>query len=105
MVTRGYAERKRLFDRVQAIVVENLPLVPLVSPNLLAGAKKGLANFQPAVIEPYTLWNIEQLYWRAGRSPPVSQPISGVEQYAAWWRSAWPAMSAPGARCWIATRT
>jgi peptide/nickel transport system substrate-binding protein len=65
MVTRGYAERKRMFDRVQAIVAENLPLVPLVSPNLLAGAKSGLANFQPALIEPYTLWNIEQLYWRA----------------------------------------
>ena len=26
MVTRGYAERKRLFDRVQAIVVEDQPL-------------------------------------------------------------------------------
>jgi peptide/nickel transport system substrate-binding protein len=65
MVTRSYVERKRLFDRVQAIVAENLPMVPLVSPDLLAGAKKGLANFQPAVLEPYTLWNVEQLYWRA----------------------------------------
>jgi peptide/nickel transport system substrate-binding protein len=64
MVTRGYAERKRMFDRVQAIVAENLPLVPLVSPNLLAGAKKDLANFQPALIEPYTLWNIDRLFWR-----------------------------------------
>jgi peptide/nickel transport system substrate-binding protein len=64
IVTRDYAERKRLFDRVQAIVAEYLPLVPLVSPDLLAGAKKGLANFQPAVLEPYTLWNVEQLYWR-----------------------------------------
>jgi peptide/nickel transport system substrate-binding protein len=65
MVTRGYAERKQLFDRVQAIVVENQPLVPLVSPNLLAGAKKNLANFRPALIEPYVLWNVDQLYWRA----------------------------------------
>jgi peptide/nickel transport system substrate-binding protein len=72
MVTRDYAERKRLFDRVQAIVVENQPLVPLVSPNLLAGAKKGLANFRPALIEPYTLWNVEQLYWRA--------PATGARQ-------------------------
>jgi peptide/nickel transport system substrate-binding protein len=65
MVTRGYTERKRMFDRVQAIVAENLPLVPLVSPNLLAGAKRDLANFQPALIEPYTLWNIDQLFWRS----------------------------------------
>jgi peptide/nickel transport system substrate-binding protein len=65
LVTRQFAERKRLFDRVQAIVVANQPLVPLVSPHLLAGAKKDLANFHPVVIEPYTLWNVEQLYWRA----------------------------------------
>jgi peptide/nickel transport system substrate-binding protein len=68
IVSRSYAERKRLFDRVQAIVVENQPMVPLVSPNLLAGAKKNLANFHPALIEPYTLWNVEQMYWRAGAS-------------------------------------
>jgi peptide/nickel transport system substrate-binding protein len=66
MVTRSYAERKAMFDRVQAIVVEYQPLVPLVSPNLLCGAKKDLANFLPALIEPYTLWNVERLYWREG---------------------------------------
>ena len=66
MVTRSYAERKAMFDRVQAIVVEYHPLVPLVSPNLLCGAKKDLANFLPALIEPYTLWNVERLYWREG---------------------------------------
>jgi peptide/nickel transport system substrate-binding protein len=64
MVTREYTERKRMFDRVQELVVENLPMVPLVSPNLLVGAKKSLANFRPALLEPNTLWNIEQLYWR-----------------------------------------
>jgi peptide/nickel transport system substrate-binding protein len=64
-VTPNYAERKRLFDRVQSLVTENLPLVPLVSPHLLAGAKGRLVNFKPAIIEPYVLWNVEQLYWRA----------------------------------------
>ena len=72
MVTREYKERKRLFDRVQEILVEYQPVVALVSPNLLAGARKNLANFQPAVLEPYTLWNIEQLYWR--------RPTSGARQ-------------------------
>jgi peptide/nickel transport system substrate-binding protein len=67
MVTTGYAERKRMFDRVQEILAEYQPLVALVSPDLLVGAKKALANFHPAVIEPYTLWNIEQLYWRGGK--------------------------------------
>ena len=48
-MTRNYAERKRMFDRVQEILVEYLPLVPLVSPDVLAGAKKDLANFRPAL--------------------------------------------------------
>jgi peptide/nickel transport system substrate-binding protein len=65
MVTRKYAERKPLFDRVQELLMENLPLIPLVSPNILVGAKKGLENFRPAVLEHYTLWNIEELCWRA----------------------------------------
>jgi len=70
MVTRKYAERKPLFDRVQELAMENLPLVPLVSPNILVGAKKGLENFRPAVLEHYTLWNIEELCWRGAPSGP-----------------------------------
>jgi len=59
----NYAERKRLYDRVQQLVAENLPLVCLVSPNILVGAKKGLGNFRPAILDHYTLWNIEELFW------------------------------------------
>jgi peptide/nickel transport system substrate-binding protein len=65
LVTRKYAERKRLFDRVQEISVENMPAVPLVSPHTLVGAKKGLANFKPVLLEPYALWNVEELYWQS----------------------------------------
>jgi peptide/nickel transport system substrate-binding protein len=64
MVTRKYAERKPLLDRVQELLMENLPLIPLVSPNILTGAKNGLENFRPAVLDHYTLWNIEELCWR-----------------------------------------
>ena len=74
IVTRGYAERKRLFDRVQAIVVENQPLVPLVSPNLLAGAKRDLANFRPALHR--TIHSVEcraVILADRRRSPSVSQ--------------------------------
>lgn len=63
IVTRKYADRKRMYDRVQEILMQYLPLVPLVSPNVLAGAKKGLGNFRPALLDHYTLWNIEELYW------------------------------------------
>ena len=57
-------ERKRMFDRVQALMAENAPMVYLVSPHVLTGAKRSLANFQPAVMTPNTLWNVEELYWR-----------------------------------------
>jgi peptide/nickel transport system substrate-binding protein len=63
-ITLKYDDRKRLFDRVQEIVAQNIPLIPLVSPNILVGAKSGLGNFCPALLEPYALWNLDQLYWR-----------------------------------------
>jgi len=63
-VALKYAERKKLFDRVQQIMVENQPMVFLVSPSILAGAKKNLQNFRPALLDPYTTWNLDQLYWR-----------------------------------------
>ena len=59
----NHAERKRLYDGVQRLVAENLPLVCLVSPNILVGAKKGLGNFRPAIMDHYTLWNSEELFW------------------------------------------
>jgi peptide/nickel transport system substrate-binding protein len=62
------AARKRLYDRVQALVLENLPIVSLVSPNILVGAKRGLGNFRPTILEHHALWNVEELFWRERRS-------------------------------------
>jgi peptide/nickel transport system substrate-binding protein len=67
-VALKYEERKKLFDRVQQIMVEFQPIVSLVSANILVGAKKDLANFKPALLEPYPLWNLDQLYWRSPAS-------------------------------------
>jgi peptide/nickel transport system substrate-binding protein len=64
VITLQYAARKKLFDRVQQIMADNLPAIPLVSPNILVGAKKRLGGFRPAIMDHYTLWNIEELYWR-----------------------------------------
>jgi len=71
-VTLDAAERKRQFDRVQELVAENLPLIPLVSPNILVGSKLGLGNFRPAILDHYVLWNAEELYWSLSKtsSPP-----------------------------------
>jgi peptide/nickel transport system substrate-binding protein len=68
LVTRKQEERKRFFVRVQEIAMEQLPLVPLISPNILVGAKKNLGNFRPALLEPYALWNVEELCWQGSGS-------------------------------------
>jgi peptide/nickel transport system substrate-binding protein len=64
MVTLDYPKRKKLFDRVQQVIAENVPFVFLATPNLLAGARREIGNFHPAVLDHYTLWNADELYVR-----------------------------------------
>jgi peptide/nickel transport system substrate-binding protein len=66
LATPGYDQRKKLYDRVQEILAENQPMIFLASPDILVGAKNSIANLRPAVLEPYVLWNVEQLYFRNG---------------------------------------
>jgi peptide/nickel transport system substrate-binding protein len=63
-ITLNYAKRKRLYDQVQEIVAEDVPIISLVSPNILVGASDRVGNFHPAILDPYTLWNIDELYVR-----------------------------------------
>jgi peptide/nickel transport system substrate-binding protein len=62
MSTLTAKDRKRLYDRVQEIEVEDVPLVFLVSPNVLVGAKIRVHNFEPAILDSHTLWNAEKLF-------------------------------------------
>jgi peptide/nickel transport system substrate-binding protein len=68
MVTLDYRKRKKLYDRVQQIISEQLPFIFLATPNILAGAKGEIGNFQPALLDHYTLWNADQLYLRNAES-------------------------------------
>jgi peptide/nickel transport system substrate-binding protein len=68
LTTLDVRARKAQYDRVQELVAENLPLIFLVSPNVLVGANKGLGNFRPALLDHQTLWNVEELFWREKRS-------------------------------------
>src|SRR5258708_20145133 len=71
MVQLKYKERKHLYDQVQELVAANVPYVFLATPDILVGAKKKLANFKPAILDPNTLWNVEELYFvSANGSPP-----------------------------------
>jgi peptide/nickel transport system substrate-binding protein len=64
MVTLEYRKRKQLYDRVQELISENVPFIFLATPNILAGADARVGNFKPAVLDPYTLWNADELYLR-----------------------------------------
>jgi peptide/nickel transport system substrate-binding protein len=66
-VTLNFQERKRLYDQVQLLVEKYLPLICIVSPDVLVGSKTGLGNFNPAILCEHTLWNVDQLFWRGGQ--------------------------------------
>jgi peptide/nickel transport system substrate-binding protein len=65
MITLDYQKRKRLYDRVQQLIAENLPFIFLATPNILVSAGPQVGNFHPAVLDHYTLWNADQLYVRS----------------------------------------
>jgi peptide/nickel transport system substrate-binding protein len=63
LVTPNYTERKKLYDRVQAILAEQQPMIFLASPHILAAARDGLENVRPAIMDNYILWNADELFW------------------------------------------
>lgn len=66
LVTRSYSERKSQYDEVQRILARELPLIPLVSPNVLVGSRPGLGGFRPGLLPPVALWNADELHWEGG---------------------------------------
>lgn len=64
LITVDHARRKKLYDRVQEIMARELPVIFLLSPNILAAAHADLGNLQPAIIDSYLLWNADEIYWR-----------------------------------------
>lgn len=54
--------RKQLYDRVQAIVAEHDPVICLVSPDVLVGARNSVGGIKPAVMRRHLLWNADQLF-------------------------------------------
>jgi peptide/nickel transport system substrate-binding protein len=61
--TLDVGKRKRLYDSVQRIVAEQLPIVPLISPHLLVAARGDLGNFAPTILDHNTLSNSDELFW------------------------------------------
>jgi peptide/nickel transport system substrate-binding protein len=73
LITLDYQRRKGMYDRVQELVWENLPVICLISPNILVGAKKQIGNFCPAILSNHTLWNAEELFFHRPQEAAASR--------------------------------
>ena len=60
--------RKRAFDRVQEIVVDELPFIYLVNQNALVGVSPALQGVVPVAARPQTYWDIEHIRFSVERA-------------------------------------
>jgi peptide/nickel transport system substrate-binding protein len=61
MLAPGTSERKRLYDEVQAILAEKLPIIDLVVPHALLGVSARVRNLKPTPYWYPPLWNCEEI--------------------------------------------
>jgi ABC-type transport system substrate-binding protein len=65
MKTLDFAERKKDFDEVQKILVEEQPMVFTVTPYYYAAARTAIGNLKPTALSYYRVsWNAEELYFK-----------------------------------------
>jgi peptide/nickel transport system substrate-binding protein len=58
-------ERRRIiFREIQALLSEQLPVIPLVARHVICAATQRTGNYRPSVLQPYALWNAEELFVR-----------------------------------------
>jgi peptide/nickel transport system substrate-binding protein len=58
------ASRKKAFDRVQQIVADEVPIVYLVNPDVLAAVGPSVGGSAPSPLSPHLYWNAEWLFLR-----------------------------------------
>jgi peptide/nickel transport system substrate-binding protein len=58
------AERKRIFNEIQAIVANEMPIMPITSRHIVSAANENVGNLSPSGILPFSLWNADRLFIR-----------------------------------------
>ena len=58
------AARKKTFDEIQMIMADKMPLIPIVSRHIIAGANPRIGNYSASSILPFSMWNADRLYIR-----------------------------------------
>jgi ABC-type transport system substrate-binding protein len=59
-------ERRRLFNEVQRIFAENLPILYFAAPRVYVAASARLINLYPALTPPEIIWSADTLAIRDG---------------------------------------
>jgi ABC-type transport system substrate-binding protein len=55
------AQRKALFDQVQKIVADELPMIQFVAPRIYLATSTRVVGATPALLRPSILWNPDTL--------------------------------------------
>ncbi len=55
-------ERRKMFNEVQAIYADEMPIIPIVSRHVVSAANVRVGNFAAAPFLPFSLWNADRLY-------------------------------------------
>ena len=61
VATSDPGERKRIFDQVQRVFAEHLPVVHFAAPNVFIAASARVVGMNPAVGRPQLLWSADTL--------------------------------------------
>ncbi|HUQ31360.1 MAG TPA: ABC transporter substrate-binding protein [Pyrinomonadaceae bacterium] len=56
------ARRKAIFRDIQAIISEQLPIIPIVARHFTSAANTRVGNYRPGTILPFSLWNADELF-------------------------------------------
>ena len=59
--TLDESQRKQLFNDMQRIFAENLPMLHFAAPRVFIGASTRLVNLQPALLRPHILWSADTI--------------------------------------------
>lgn len=54
--------RHALFNEIQMIMSEEMPVVPVAARHVLAAVNTRIRNYSPSSIFPYSIWNVEELF-------------------------------------------
>jgi peptide/nickel transport system substrate-binding protein len=55
------ADRRSSFNQAQDLWAKQMPAIPTIAPNILAGWSNKLGNIRPSIVPPHLIWNAEEI--------------------------------------------